>query len=130
MIREAEIHASEDKVKREDAEIRNQADTLAYTVEKELVKAGDRLPIHEKARIEQLLGDLRDTLKEGGSIEKIRALTSDLQQASNSLSAASYGEQQTSEQSEQEYDGYNYGKERNRDNVIDADYTVDSSRGG
>jgi molecular chaperone DnaK len=130
MIREAEIHASEDKVKREDAEIRNQADTLAYTVEKELVKAGDRLPIHEKARIEQLLGDLRDTLKEGGSIEKIRALTSDLQQASNSLSTASYGEQQTSEQSEQEYDGYNYGKERNRDNVIDADYTVDSSRGG
>ncbi|KAF0123889.1 MAG: molecular chaperone DnaK [bacterium] len=130
MIREAEIHASEDAVKREDAEIRNQADTLAYTVEKELVKAGDRLPIHEKARIEQLLGDLRDTSKEGGSIEKIRALTSDLQQASNSLSAASYGEQQTSEQSEQEYGGYNYGKERNRDNVIDADYTVDSSRGG
>lgn len=130
MIREAEIHASEDKVKREDVETRNQADTLAYTVEKDLARAGDRLPLHEKARIEQLMGDLRGALKEGGSIDRIRALTSDLQQAAHSLSAASYGEQQTSEQSEQEYDGYNYGKERNRDDVIDADYTVDSSRGG
>jgi molecular chaperone DnaK len=128
MIREAEIHASEDKVKREEAEIRNQADTLAYTVEKELARAGDRLPLHEKARIEQLMGDLRSALKDGTTIEKIRALTSDLQQASHSLSAASYGDQQTSEQ---EYGGYNYGEERNRDDdVIDADYTVDSSRGG
>ncbi|MEW6614653.1 MAG: molecular chaperone DnaK [Thermodesulfobacteriota bacterium] len=129
MIREAEVHASEDKAKREEAEIRNQADTLAYTVEKELASAGNRLPLHEKARIEQLIGDLRGALKEeGAGIEKIRALTSDLQQASHSLSAASYGDQQTPEQG---YGGYSYGKDRNRDDdVIDADYTVDSSMGG
>ncbi|MBI4619842.1 MAG: hypothetical protein HY739_06745 [Desulfobacterales bacterium] len=70
-------------------------------------------------------------MKEGESVEKIRALTSDLQQASHTLSDASYGDRQTSEQSEQEYGGYNYGKERSRDDdVIDADYTADSSRGG
>ncbi|MFH2013010.1 MAG: molecular chaperone DnaK [Pseudomonadota bacterium] len=128
MIKEAEVHASEDKTKREEAEVKNQADTLAYTVEKELVRVGDRLPLNEKARIEQLIGDLRVALKEGTDIGKIKTLTSDLQQASHSLSAASYGNHQAPEE---EYSGCGNGEYGNRDNdVIDADYTVGSSMGG
>ncbi|MFH1623830.1 MAG: molecular chaperone DnaK [Pseudomonadota bacterium] len=126
MIREAESHSAQDKRKREEAEIRNQADSLAYTVERELAQVGDRVPLHEKARIEQLLSDLRGALKEGAGVDKIRTLTSDLQQASHSLSAAAYGDQQTSEQPG---GGYSEGR-RGDDDVIDADYTVDSSRGG
>ena len=81
MIRDSEINSAEDKRKREEAEIRNQADSLAYTVEKELTQVGDKLPVHEKERVEQLVRDLRDALKEGSDIQKIRTLTSDLQQA-------------------------------------------------
>jgi len=128
MIRESEIHSAEDKRKREEAETRNQADSLAYTVEKELIQVGDRLPIHEKERILQLLGELKDALKEGADMEKIRILMSDLQQASNSLSAAAYGDQETSEQA-YAGNGDHYGATR-RDDFIDADYTVNPSAGG
>jgi molecular chaperone DnaK len=127
MIRDAEIHSSEDQRKKEEAEIKNQADTLAYTVERELEQVGDdRLPIHEKGRVEQLLGELRGALKEGTDIEKIRTLTSDLQQASHSLASAAYENQQTADQA---YDSY--GRDRGQgEDVIDADYTVNPSSGG
>ncbi|MDY7033171.1 MAG: molecular chaperone DnaK [Thermodesulfobacteriota bacterium] len=125
MIRESEIHSAEDKRKREEAETRNQADSLAYTVERELAQAGDQVPIHEKQRIEQLIGELRNALNDGSDTEKIRTLTSDLQQASHSLSAAAYGNQQT----QGEYSDFS-GHPEGDDDVIDADYTVGSSPGG
>lgn len=129
MIRESEIHSAEDARKREVAEIKNQADSLAYTVEKELDQMGEKVPIHEKERIEQLVSDLRKALQEEADIEEIRTLTSDLQQASHSLSAAAYGGQQASEET---YAGCgdHCGASRADDGVIDADFTVNQSAGG
>ncbi len=90
MIREAQAHAEEDKRRRQEVEERNEADGLAYQVERQLKDLGDHLPIHEKARLEQILSDLRTALKENAPIGRIRSLRSDLQQAAYSLSEAAY----------------------------------------
>ncbi|MGI9861802.1 molecular chaperone DnaK [Moorella naiadis] len=88
MVQEAQAHAEEDKKRRQEVEARNEADSLAYQVERELKEQGEELPVHEKARIEQLLADLRAALKENAPLERIRSLHSDLQQAAYSLAAA------------------------------------------
>lgn len=92
MVKEAEAHAAEDKKRREEAEARNEADSLAYQVERQLKDLGDKVQVHEKARIEQLLSDLRTALKENAPIERVRNLKSDLEQAVYSLSQAAYGQ--------------------------------------
>jgi molecular chaperone DnaK len=89
MVREAETHAAEDRRKREEAEIRNAADTLAYEVERRLREVGDRLAVHEKGRLDQLVTELRSGLKEGADIARIRTLTDDLRQAAAVLDSAS-----------------------------------------
>ncbi|MDA8441548.1 MAG: molecular chaperone DnaK [Peptococcaceae bacterium] len=81
MVKEAETNAAQDKERRKEAEVRNEADTLAYQAERQLQELGDKLPANEKARAEQLLHDLRTALNEGAGIERISGLTSDLQQA-------------------------------------------------
>ncbi len=81
MVREAEANAAEDKRRRQEVEIRNEADSLVYQVERKLREQGAQLPVHEKARIEQLVNDLKTALKEHAAIDRIRSLTGDLQQA-------------------------------------------------
>jgi molecular chaperone DnaK len=90
MVRDAEAHAAEDKTKKEKAEARNQADSLAYQVEKQLAEMGDKVPQHDKARCEQLISDVRQALKEDADTGKLQSLTSDLQQAAYGLSSAVY----------------------------------------
>ncbi|SHE82457.1 molecular chaperone DnaK [Desulforamulus putei] len=85
MIREAEANAAEDKKRRQEAEVRNEADALVYQVERQLRAVADKLPVHEKARLEQLTGDLKQALKENAGIDRIRSLFSDLQQAATAL---------------------------------------------
>lgn len=92
MVKEAEANAAEDKKRREEVEVRNEADTLAYQVERQIKDLGDKVPGHEKARIEQLLNDLRAALKENVPVDKVRSLKSDLEQAAYSLSQAAYGQ--------------------------------------
>lgn len=90
MVREAEANAGEDKKRKQEVEARNEADSLAYQVDRQIKDLGDKIPVHEKARIEQLLNDLKAALKENAPAERIRSLQSDLQQAAYSLSQAAY----------------------------------------
>jgi len=90
MVRDAEMHAAEDRRRREEVEARNNADSLAYQVERALKEMGDRVPVHERARAEQLIGDIRQAIKENANIDRLRQLTSDLQQVSHSLAATAY----------------------------------------
>lgn len=92
MVNDAATHAAEDKKRKEEIEARNEADSLAYQVDRQLKDLGDKIPVHEKARVEQLLEDLRKALKENAPIDRIRTLQSDLQQAAYSLSQAAYGQ--------------------------------------
>src|SRR5467141_3355711 len=93
MISDAQAHASEDKARRELVEARNTADSLAYSVERTIKEMGDRVPAHERARAETLINDIRAALKdESTTMDRLRQLTSDLQQVSHSLSSAAYGQ--------------------------------------
>lgn len=90
MVREAEANSAEDKKRRQEVEVRNEADSLAYQVDRQLKDLGDKVPVHEKARIEQLISDIRTALKENAPVERIRTLQSDLQQAAHAISQAAY----------------------------------------
>jgi len=94
MVNEASQHSEEDKQRRKEIDERNEADSLVYQVERQISDLGDKLPVHEKGRLEQTLGDLKTALKENSPIDKIRSLKSDLQQAAHSLSEAAYQQTQ------------------------------------
>lgn len=90
MVSEAQQHGEEDKQKRKEVEERNEADSLVYQVERQMQELGEKLPVHEKARLEQTVNELKEALSNNAPMEKIRSLHSDLQQAAHSLSEAAY----------------------------------------
>lgn len=98
MVKEAQAHAEEDRRRREEAEVRNQADSLAYQTERMLRDLGDRVPSDEKMRIEQAISDLRDAINKN-DISLIRQRMEALQQQSYQLSQRLY------EQASQTYAG-------------------------
>jgi molecular chaperone DnaK len=85
MIRDAEAHSDEDHRRREEVDARNELDSLVYRVDQLLGELGDGLPVHEKARAEQLLADARTALGEQAGIDRVRPLAADLQQLVHSL---------------------------------------------
>ena len=91
MVREAEEHAGEDRRRREEIDARNEADALAYRVEQLIGELGDRLPVHEKARAEQLVADARQAIEDQAGLDRTRPLISDLQQMVQALPAAAAG---------------------------------------
>ena len=88
MVREAEQHAAEDRRLREEIDARNEVDSLAYRVDQLLTELGDRLPVHEKARAEQLVSDARRAVEENAGLDRVRPLTADLEQVLHSLPAS------------------------------------------
>ncbi|MEA2345580.1 MAG: molecular chaperone DnaK [Thermoanaerobaculia bacterium] len=124
MIRDAEQHAVEDRQRRELVEARNTADSLAYSVERAISDMGDRVPAHERARAESLISDIRSAVKdESVPIERLRQLTSDLQQISHSLASAAYGGQASAAGAGAGGGGGTSGSGGADDDVIDAEYT-------
>ncbi|MBN2551172.1 MAG: Hsp70 family protein, partial [Spirochaetales bacterium] len=92
MVREAESNAAEDRQRKQTVEERNQAETLAYQVEKAIQNLGDKVPSHEKARCEQLISDIRRAIQEQAPLERVRELKEQLQQASYNISSQAYGQ--------------------------------------
>jgi molecular chaperone DnaK len=124
MIRDAEQHAAEDKQRRELVEARNTADSLAYSVERAINEMGDRVPAHERARAESLINDIRTALEdESTTFDRLRQLTSDLQQVSHSLSSAAYTEQASTAAAGAGAGG-SPASGGGDDDVIDAEYTA------
>jgi molecular chaperone DnaK len=89
MVKEAEVHAEEDKKEREKAEVRNEADTMIYSTEKNIKDLGDKVSAADKAKTEEAIADLRKAL-EGGDIETIKAKTETLKQASYKIAEEIY----------------------------------------
>jgi len=83
MIKDAEAHAAEDKSRRSEVDVRNNADSAVYQIQRQLSEAGDKIPAHEKSRIEQLLAETKKALADNASVDHLRTLTSDLNQAAN-----------------------------------------------
>jgi molecular chaperone DnaK len=89
MVKDAEAHAEEDRRRREEAEIRNQADTLVYQTEKLLKEQGDKISGDEKSAVEAKLGDLKAALG-GSDVDAIRNATDSLMSASQSFTQKLY----------------------------------------
>jgi molecular chaperone DnaK len=88
MIREAQEHAGEDRRRREEIDARNELDAVSYQVEQLLTELQDRLPVHEKARAEQLVADARQAIQDQAGLDRVRPLIADLQQMLHGLSAS------------------------------------------
>jgi molecular chaperone DnaK len=125
MIREAEQFGDQDKRAKEEAEMRNTADSLIYTSEKTLSEIGDKLPREQKAQIEEALQGLKDGIKAGGLAEisaKVEELKRLLQEAGKRVyeQAASQSAQQ--EQTSQEAPPAGEGQQGKK--TVEADYKV------
>ena len=92
MMAEAEEHAEEDKKRREEVEIRNQAEGLVYQTEKFLADNADKLPEDGKSNVTEPLAELKKAL-EGADFDAIKAAAEKVSTASSALGAAMYQEQ-------------------------------------
>ncbi|MEG4324835.1 molecular chaperone DnaK [Microcoleus sp. herbarium5] len=125
MVREAESNASADKERRERIDRKNQADSQAYQIEKQLAELGDKVPADDKTKIEGLLKDLRAAI-ESEDDDRIKTLTTELQQAFYAVSSNLY--QQAGGPTDGPGGpggpgGYGDGGPTGGDDVIDADFT-------
>ncbi len=89
MVRDAEAHAEDDRRRKEEAEVRNTADSLVYQTEKVLREQGDKVSADERAAVEGPLGDLKKTL-EGNDGPAIKEATDKLMSASQTFSQKLY----------------------------------------
>ena len=90
MRREAEEHAEEDKKRAEEVETRNQADQLAYAVEKSLSDLGEKVPQEKRGEIEDQVRRLREKLSQNASIDEIKAAMDELSKSSQELAEQAY----------------------------------------
>jgi molecular chaperone DnaK len=114
MVADAERNRDEDRRLREVTDARNELDAATYQVEHILAERGDSLPVHEKARAENLAADARQALKEDTPIDRLRTMTAELQQVYQILGTS--GSQVPPEQEVPPPRG-------SEDDVIDADFT-------
>jgi molecular chaperone DnaK len=124
MVRDAELHAEEDKKRKEDVETRNNAETLINASEKTLKEAEDLATEDQKTKINAAIEDLNKVL-EGEDIEEIKAKTETLQEAVYELSSMLYQKAQEQAAQEQAAGGEGPGDAKGpEDTVVDADYEV------
>src|SRR5256712_1530521 len=94
MVADAQPHATEDRQQREEVEARNNADAVAYQVERQLRELGDRAPMHERARAENMIQEIRQLVKnQSTDMTRLRQLSSDLQQLATGLAASGSSEE-------------------------------------
>ncbi|MBL1292642.1 MAG: molecular chaperone DnaK [Thiotrichales bacterium] len=123
MVKDAELHAEDDKKFHELIGARNSADTLVHATTKAMEDLGDKLEADEKTTIEAAVKDLEEAIK-GDDIADIEAKTSALGEASSKMAERAYAEQQSAggdadASSTADDAGSN---KANDDNVVDADF--------
>lgn len=115
MVREAEQHAREDSEARQAAEERNAADTLAYSTEKTIKEAGERLSETDRQSVQTAVNELHDALKEN-NINQIHSARERLEQVWQPVASSLYHQAGTEAQREQT------GAQPADDDVIDAEF--------
>jgi molecular chaperone DnaK len=93
MMEDAEKYAEEDRQRREEAEVRNRAESLAYTTEKFLAENADKVPDDVKSEVESSIADLKKSL-EGTDTEAIRVASENAAQVSQKMGSAIYAQSQ------------------------------------
>jgi molecular chaperone DnaK len=92
MVTDAQAHAADDTARRELIDARNQAESLAYSVEKTINENRDRLPATDVSRVESAIAAVRDALK-AENLASIRAASEELQKASHAIAEQLYQQQ-------------------------------------
>jgi molecular chaperone DnaK len=117
MVKDAELHAAEDKRRRELVDAKNQGEAMVHSTEKSLAEFGDKVSAADKSAVESAVSALKSAL-ENEDVEAIKARTSELAQASMKLGEAMYKAQQAPEPDQAESGPSSSSKE----DVIDADF--------
>jgi molecular chaperone DnaK len=89
MVKDAEAHAEDDRRRKEEAEVRNNADSLVYQTEKVLREHGDKITGGEKDAVDAALADLKSAI-EGDDLDRIKSATETLMSASQTFSQKLY----------------------------------------
>ena len=116
MVKDAEVHAEEDKKQKDEIEIRNQTDSLCYGAEQTLKDLGDKVPADQKKEVEDAIAEAKKAL-EGTDIEAIKAAGEKLTEASQKLAQIVYS-------TTDEAAAGQAGSAPAGDDVVDADYEV------
>src|SRR5260221_1258510 len=88
MVEDAQRHRAEDARVREEIDARNELDGNAHQLERRLAELGEQVPAHERARAEILISDARQAVSEREPLDRVRSLTSELQQIYQALASA------------------------------------------
>src|SRR2546421_513388 len=91
MVREAELHAQEDRQRREEIETRNRADSMAYQAERTLQEMGDRIPANLRSEVEDKIKAVRDALA-GSDLTRVRSAADDLERTMQRVGQEVYSE--------------------------------------
>ena len=118
MVKDAEANKEADKKKREEVEVKNQADTMIHSTEKTLKEHGDKLSTEDKKKVEDDLTALKDVVS-SGNIETIKDKIKSLTESAMKLGEAVYKDQQQQQSNDNETTS---NDTKNNDNVVDADF--------
>ncbi|BAB05065.1 molecular chaperone DnaK [Halalkalibacterium halodurans] len=122
MVKDAEANAEADKKRREEVELRNEADQLVFTTEKTLKDLGDNVDEAEKTKAEEAKEKLKKAI-EANNIDEIRTAKEELQQVVQALTTKLYEQAAQQAQQAQSAEGDQGTAEKGQDdNVVDADY--------
>ena len=119
-VKEAEQYAEEDKKRKEEIEVRNNADQLVYQSEKALGELEGKIDESEKSAVQAEVDKVKEALK-GSDTEAIKAATEELQKKFYEISSKLY--QQQAQSGAQGAPGADAGQAQNGENVYDADFT-------
>ena len=121
MVREADEHAQQDAEARQVAEERNAADTLAYSTEKTIREAGDKISETDKQSVESALSELREALK-GNDAGRIRSAREALEQAWQPVAQSLYSHAGAGAGDTSGFAGGQPGQQPESDDVVDAEF--------
>ncbi|MGA2228713.1 MAG: molecular chaperone DnaK [Syntrophobacteraceae bacterium] len=124
LVQEAEVHAEEDKKKRELIELRNHADSLVYSTEKTLREMGDKIDQTTKTDIEAQIVKVRSAI-DGDDKDSIQREMDALMQMSHKVAEEAYkraGGEQAGAQAQEDAPGESQQKKKSDDDVVDADF--------
>ena len=125
LIKDAELHAEEDKKKRDLVDARNHADALIYSTEKSIKDLGDKVDADTKSKVEATIEPLKKAM-EGDDVEEIKRLSEELTQASHKLAEAMYQQASQADAQQHAHAGAAGHEEAASsspdDDVVDADF--------
>jgi molecular chaperone DnaK len=128
MQQDAELHAEEDKKRKELVEAVNQADSLVYATEKSLKDLGDKVDAETKSKVEEEIDSLKKIVEKGDNVDDLKKGIESLTQASHKLAEIMYSQATQDQAGPQPGDdggpeaGGPTGEDKTDEDVVDADF--------